>query len=377
MSNEFDLINEDKETAGRIGLLKTSHGEVKTPLFLPVATLATVKTMDNYDLKNLHAGALIANAFLLYLRPGLDTISKAGGLHKFMNWDSVLFTDSGGYQMIRRDFLKSVDMNGVKFNSPYDGDLHEFTPEKNMEVQLALGSDIIMVQDDCPPAGAGYDEVKNSNLRTLNWAERCKTYFDEHSDTGRNGLFGIVQGGIHSDLREQCLEKLNSIDFDGYAIGGLSIGESKSDMYDVLKFTTPKLPSTKPRYLMGVGSPEDILDSIALGVDIFDSVFPTRNARHSTVYTTNGKINLNRSPFRNDLDPIDSNCKCFTCSNHTRAYVHHLLRNKELLGIRLTTLHNLHFLIDMVEGARIALSEDDFDKFRREFIGKYKISKTM
>lgn len=368
----FELICEDSDTSGRLGRLSTRNGEVETPLFMPVATMATVKTMDNLDLDTLKARALIANAFLLYLRPGLEIISAAGGLHKFMNWQHVLFTDSGGYQMIRRDFLKSVDMNGIKFNSPFDGALHEFTPEKNMEIQLALGADILMVQDDCPPASATYDDVSTSITRTLNWAGRCKTYFDENSEENRNGLFGILQGGVHLDLREICIEQMKSIEFDGFAIGGLSIGEAKSDMYDVLKFSTPKMPVTKPRYLMGVGSPEDILNSIALGIDIFDSVFPTRNARHSTIYTRKGRININRNPFRSDLGPLDEGCKCYTCLNHTRAYVNHLLRHKEPLGIRLTTMHNLHFLLELVTRARTAIKEGAFDRFRKKFLDNYK-----
>jgi queuine tRNA-ribosyltransferase len=369
---EFKLKHEDERTSGRVGRLTTGHGEVETPVFMPVATMGTVKTMDNSDLEKLRVDALISNAFLLYLRPGLEIIQEAGGLHRFMNWKKVLFTDSGGFQMIRRDFLKGVDMNGVKFNSPFDGQLYEITAEKNMEIQLALGADIIMAMDDCPPASASPDEVRSSLERTLNWAQRCKSYFQEHSGEGSSALFGIVQGGIEPDLREKCIDELIKLDFQGYAIGGLSIGESKKSMYDIIEFSAPRLPAEKPRYLMGVGSPEDILDSVAMGVDVFDSVFPTRNARHSTIYTAIGRINLGRSPYRTDTSPLDDNCSCFTCTNHTRAYVNHLLRHKEPSAIRLTTMHNLHFLMDLIHNSRTALKENRFDKFRDEFKSKYK-----
>jgi queuine tRNA-ribosyltransferase len=369
---EFELNAEDKNTSARMGSLRTAHGEVETPFFMPVASSATVKTVDNSDLEVLQAEVLISNAFLLYLRPGLDIISQAGGLHKFMNWKNILFTDSGGFQMIRRDFLKGVDADGVSFNSPFDGTLHKFTPEKNMEVQLELGADILMTQDDCPPAGAQTADVLSSLERTVGWAERCKKYFDIHADRTKHGLFGIVQGGIDLDLREQCIEKLIGMDFNGYALGGLSIGEAKSDMYNVLKFTTPRLPSQKPRYLMGVGSPEDIIRSISLGIDIFDSVYPTRNARHSSIYTRQGRINLNRSSYRTDLSPLDDDCSCYTCREHSRAYVNHLLRQKELLGLRLTTLHNLQFLLDLIRKCRVAIREGDFDTFSTDFLKKYK-----
>ncbi|UCH90198.1 MAG: tRNA guanosine(34) transglycosylase Tgt [Thermoplasmata archaeon] len=368
---EFKILHEDSCTSGRQGLLSTPHGEVETPLFMPVATMGTVKTMDNVDLEKQGAKALISNAFLLYLRPGLDIIHSAGGLHKFMNWPHVLFKYSGGFQMIRRDFLKSADMNSVKFKSPFDGQVHELTPEKNMEIQLALGGDIIMALDDCPPAGAAYSNVQASLERTLDWAKRCKIYFDEHAGDKKVGLFGIVQGGIHQDLRGSCIEKLTNLDFNGYGIGGLSIGEAKSDMYRTLEFTIPKLPADKVRYLMGVGSPEDLLKSIALGVDVFDSVFPTRNARHSTIYTAQGKINIGRSTYRSDQSPLDKECKCYTCENHSRAYVNHLLKQKEPLGIRLTTLHNLHFLMELVRQARTALVEDEFERFKECFLDEY------
>lgn len=369
---DYELIRTDEETKARIGKLMTAHGEVETPLFMPVASKATVKTMDNSDLESLGAKALIANAFLLFLRPGLDIITEVGGLHKFMNWDRILFTDSGGFQMIRRDFLKGVSMNGILFNSPYDGKRYEFTPERNMEIQLALGSDILMAQDDCPTHDAETEALGISLERTIAWAERCKRYFDEHGDRKRHGLFGIVQGGTNLELRARCLKELVSMDFDGYAVGGLSIGEPKKEMYSTLEFTAPKLPEGKPRYLMGVGSPEDILHSISLGIDVFDSVFPTRNARHSTVYTSSGKINLSRSPFKNDFGPLDDECTCFTCKNHSRAYVNHLLRDKELLGLRLTTLHNLHFLLNLVSEARSAIANGSYLEFKNEFLKSYR-----
>ena len=370
---QYELELTDETTGARAGIIRTAHGEVETPLFMPVATKATVKTVDKSDLEALGAGALISNAFLLYLRPGLSIINDAGGLHRFMNWDRVLFTDSGGFQMIRREFLKGVDQNGIKFNSPYDGTFHQFTPEKNMEVQIGLGSDIMMVQDDCPKHDAAPAEVGASVERTVAWAGRCKRYFDEHADRSRQALFGIVQGGTDNEMRSRCLEKLVPMDFDGYAVGGLSIGEPKPDMHRTLEDLVPGLPEHKPRYLMGVGSPEDIVRSISVGVDVFDSVFPTRNARHNTVYTSKGKVNISRSSFRNDLGPLDDGCTCFTCTNHSRAYVNHLLREKELLGLRLATLHNLHFLLVLVKNCRKAVKEGEFLRFQREFLENYRV----
>jgi len=369
---KYSLEFEDNSSSARLGIMDTAHGKVETPFFMPVATSATVKTLDNDDLVKMNARVLISNAFLLYLRPGLEIIQKAGGLHGFMNWKDILFTDSGGFQMIRRDFLKGVDKDGISFNSPFDGTRHKFTPEKNMDVQLMLGADILMVQDDCPPVYAATEEIVASTKRTIDWAKRCKTYFDANADAGKHALFGIVQGGLDPDQRTLCADKLTAMDFDGYALGGLSIGESKKDMYKVIDHTVPLLPGQKPRYLMGVGSPEDLLDSISMGIDIFDSVFPTRNARHSTIYSTQGKLNLSRSPFRKDLSPPDPECECYTCRNHTKAYLNHLLRQKELLGLRLATIHNLHFLMVLIEKCRVALKENEFKRFKTEFLESYR-----
>lgn len=369
---KFTIENTDENSSGRHGKITTDHGEADTPLFMPVATKATVKLMDNADLVALGTQAIIANAFILYLRPGLELIGSAGGLHKFMSWKKILFTDSGGFQMIRRDFLKGVNDHGIRFNSPFDGTEHELTPELNMDIQLSLGADILMVQDDCAPAGAEFEDVEKSMKRTIDWAENCKNHFEGSPEKKNTGLFAIVQGGIFPELRKICIDRLVDLGFDGYALGGLSIGESKHEMYNVIEFSAPLLPESKPRYLMGVGSPEDIIKSVSMGIDIFDSVYPTRNARHSTVYTSSGKINISRGPFKTDLKPVDDDCDCFTCTNHSRAYINHLLKHKELLGLRLTTLHNLHFIMDLIEKCRTALKDGEFAKFMSDFLAKYK-----
>lgn len=357
-----EVLYEDDKTKARVCRLSTEHGIIETPCFMPVATKGSVKTVSKDELESIGIQAIISNAFLLYLKPTSAVIKKAGGIHRFMNWDRVMFTDSGGFQMVRADFLLNVDKKGVTFKSPYNGKEHLFTPEKCISVQNELGSDIAMVLDDCPPFPSDYEYAKKSLIRTLNWAERCKVFHNNE----RQKLFGIVQGSIYRDLRKKSVEQLKELDFDGYGIGGLSIGEPKDVMYEILRTTVPLIPEDRARYLMGVGSPLDLLKSIALGIDLFDSVFPTRNARHRTVFTMKGKFNL-RNRFRDDFSPLEEGCNCYTCKHYSRAYITHLLDNYETLGMRLVTIHNLYFTHNLVEKAKEAIKEGMFESFVKEF----------
>jgi len=329
----FNIRFDDKSTAARVGQLETAHGTVDTPAFMPVATKAYVKTVTPDELIKMGTQVLISNAFVLYLRPGLETVTKAGGLHKFMNWHGAIFTDSGGFQIIRKDFKAKVKNEGIQFQDPFDGSKHELTPELCMDIQLELGSDVAMALDHCPPYGSSFEEIESAVERTIEWAGRCKSHHDAKSD-GKQHLFGIIQGGIYPELAKTCVEALEKFEFVGYGIGGLSIGEPKEQMYETLKNVLPQIPTAKPRYLMGVGSPQDLLEAISLGVDIFDSVFPTRNARHNTVYTKKGNININKSKYFFETDvPLDEGCGCYTCRNFSLGYVSHLLKEYSFLGI--------------------------------------------
>lgn len=360
-NNMFEIVDEDENA--RAGKLRTAHGTVDTPCFMPVATKGGVKTLSSDELLNIGIEAIISNAFILYLKPGIDVIEKAAGLHRFMNWDRTLFTDSGGFQMLKKEFLFSVAEKGVTFRSPFDETRHMFTPEKCIEVQEALESDVAMVLDDCPPYGKDYDYIKGSIIRTTDWAKRSKMVHN-HSN---QQLFAIVQGGTFRDLREKSASSLVEMDFDGYGIGGLSIGEPKKKMFEVLKYTLPLLPKERPRYLMGVGSPGELLESISRGVDIFDSAFPTRNARHNTVYTMNGSYNITRGKYTKDFSTLEEGCNCHACQKYTRAYIRHLMVAYETLGMRLITIHNLHFLRELMRKARDAVMENRLSKFKNEF----------
>ncbi|MFH1773414.1 MAG: tRNA guanosine(34) transglycosylase Tgt [Methanobacteriota archaeon] len=362
----FKILHEDG--GARVGKLYTAHGAIDTPAFMPVATKGSVKTLSSEELAETHTQALIANSFLLYLKPGVEVITNAGSLHEFMSWRRAIFTDSGGYQMLRKDFLLGVSKKGVKFRSPFDGSKHLLTPEKCMEIQEALGSDVAMVLDDCPSYGSDHEYVQDSLKRTLDWAVRCKgsrTY----SASEKQMLFAIIQGGVFNDLRKESAEKLAELDFDGYGIGGLSIGESEEVMFETLKNMMPSIPTEKPRYLMGVGSPAELLESISLGIDVFDSAFPTRNARHNAVYTKSGKYSIAKGRFVHDFSPLEEGCKCYACKNYSRAYINHLLRVYEALGMRLMTMHNLHFLQNLMKEARKAIASGEFEEFKNSFRG--------
>ena len=357
----FELIHVDKNTEARAGKLRTNHGTIDTPAFMPVATKATVKTLTPDELYDMGTQVLISNAFHLLLSPGMEAIKKAGGLHRFMSWKKGIFTDSGGFQMIRKDFPFKIKDEGITYKNLRDGKKYSYTPEICLENQKILGSDVAMILDECPAYGSDHGAVEASVERTIHWAERAKTIEQNEGQL----FFAILQGGTFAELRKNCAEKLIGMDFDGYGIGGLSIGEPKELMNDVLRLSVPLVPEDKPRYLMGVGSPVEIINAIEFGIDIFDSAFPTRNARHQTLMIKSGNIDIARGKFALDLAPIDENCGCYTCRNYTRAYLHHLFKESELLALRLASIHNLHFIQTLIKEAREAIMEDSFAEFKR------------
>ena len=344
----------------RTGKLKTKSGDVDTPLFMPVATKGTVKTLTPKNLKECGVEAIITNALHLFLRPGLDVIEAHGGIHDFMKFKGVIFTDSGGFQMIRKGFFQGVEENGIKIQSPYDGKRYLFTPEFSKEIQRRLGSDIAMMLDYCAEYPANYEEAKRGVELTTLWAKR----FPKNENGQLN--FGIVQGSIYEDLREKSAKELAEINFDGYGIGGLSIGEPKEVMHRMIDIVVKYLPEDKPRYLMGVGSPLEIIKGVMQGIDIFDSVFPTRNGRHGTAITSQGIINLKKAEYRNDLNPVDEECSCYTCENFTRSYIHHLLREKEILGMHLLSLHNVCFMVKFMKRIREEIEQGNIERFYGE-----------
>ncbi|MCP1190732.1 tRNA guanosine(34) transglycosylase Tgt [Priestia flexa] len=364
----YEHIKTCKQTGARLGIVHTPHGSFETPIFMPVGTLATVKTMSPEDLKAMGAGIILSNTYHLWLRPGHEIVKKAGGLHKFMNWDRPILTDSGGFQVFSLSDLRRIEEEGVHFRNHLNGDKLFLSPEGAMEIQNALGSDIMMAFDECPPYPAEYDYLKRSVERTSRWAERC---LEAHSRPQDQGLFGIVQGGEFEDLRRQSASDLVSMDFPGYAVGGLSVGEPKDVMNRVLEFTTPYLPADKPRYLMGVGSPDSLIDGAIRGIDMFDCVLPTRIARNGTLMTSEGRLVVKNAKYAEDFGPIDPNCDCYTCKNYSRAYIRHLIRSNETFGIRLTSYHNLYFLLNLMKQVREAIREDRLGDFRDEFFDKY------
>lgn len=335
---------------------------------MPVGTIGSVKTMSPQELKeDTQAQIILGNTYHLYLRPGHELIKKFGGLHKFIGWDRPILTDSGGFQVMSLAGLRKITKEGVRFQSHLDGSYHMFTPERVMEIQNALGADIIMSFDECPPYPATKDYVAKSLVTTLEWAKRGK---DAHKNRDKQALFGIVQGGIHEDLREESAKKLIEMDFPGYSIGGLAVGEEKEDMLNITNFLNPILPFDKPRYLMGVGTPSDILRNIANGIDMFDCVMPTRNARKGTIFTRNGKLIIKAGRYKEDPRPIDAECKCYACQNFSRAYIRHLFNAGEILGMRLATIHSLHFYLELSGMARQAIIEDRYQAFMDEMVPK-------
>jgi tRNA-guanine transglycosylase len=365
---KYELIKTCKQTGARLGRLHTPHGVIETPIFMPVGTQATVKAMTPEELKEIGSQIILSNTYHLYMRPGHDLIERAGGLHKFMNWDKPILTDSGGFQVFSLGPLRKIKEEGVEFRSHLDGSKHFLSPEKATEIQNALGSDIIMAFDECAPYPADRQYVKNSLERTTRWLERCKA---AHKYPEKQALFGIVQGGMYKDLREQSAKEITAIDLPGYAIGGLSVGEPKDMMYEVLDYTVPLLPEDKPRYLMGVGSPDDLLEGVLRGIDMFDCVLPTRIARNGTAMTSQGKVVVRNASYAEDFTSLDPECDCYTCKNYTKAYLRHLIKCNEILGARLLTIHNLRFLLKMMENVREAIKEDRLLDYKKDFFEKY------
>ncbi len=378
----FELLKTDTRTKARRGKLNTPHGEIQTPIFMPVGTAATVKAMRPEQLEELGAQIILSNTYHLYLRPGHEIVREAGGLHKFMNWSKPILTDSGGFQVFSLGAMRKISEEGVSFRSHIDGSKHMISPEKSIEIQHSLGSDIMMAFDECAPYPADRDYVRNSLQRTTRWLERCKNYHEEFCE--RNGgetqspgegvnqsLFGIMQGGMYTDLRRESAERIVEMDLPGYSIGGLSVGEPKELMYEVMDECVDFLPKQKPRYLMGVGSPDCLFEGVERGIDMFDCVLPTRIARHGMAMTSQGRVNIKNAKFERDFSPLDPNCDCYTCRNYSRAYLRHLFKCDEILSSMLMTNHNLHFLVNTMTEIRKSIDEDRFTEYKKEFFDAY------
>jgi queuine tRNA-ribosyltransferase len=359
----FQVIAKDPECEARRGRFHTTHGTVETPVFMPVGTHGSVKSLAPDELEQLDARILLGNTYHLYLRPGAELVARLGGLHRFMRWERSILTDSGGYQVFSLAKTRSIEEQGVVFQSHLDGSRHLITPEEAVRIQALLGSDIAMCFDECTPYPASYDYVEDSMERTVRWAKRCK---QAHERTDQ-ALFGIVQGGVHLDLRQRCLEQLEETGFDGYAIGSLAVGEPKEAMLEVLTQLTPRLPASHPRYLMGVGTPEDLVEGVRMGVDMFDCVMPTRNARNGMLFTRHGSLQIKNSCHAGDEQPIENDCQCYTCTRFSRAYLRHLFMARELLAYRLNTLHNLYYYLNLMAEMRTAIEHGAFLPWRRDF----------
>jgi queuine tRNA-ribosyltransferase len=379
--DHFKLIHEDSKTRVRLGKLFTARGEVDTPCFMPVGTQATVKTLSVQDLNDCGAQVILSNAYHLFLRPGMEVIKKAAGLHNFMGWQKPILTDSGGYQIFSLALLRKVNDKGVRFQSHIDGFRHLLTPEDVIQIQRDLGSDIMMPLDDCVHYPCEKDYAEIAMKRTIDWARRSKTVHSRQStvhslDGGprtadRGLLFGIVQGATYEDLRKDCTARLVDMGFDGYCLGGLSVGEPKNLMYNIANVVLELLPRDKPHYMMGVGLPEDIIEAVELGVDMFDCVAPTRYGRNGTAFTSTGKMTVRNAIYTEDFTPLDKDCSCYTCRNFTRAYLRHLFNTSEILGLRLVSLHNVYFYLEMMASIRKAIEEDRFIEYKKEFLNKY------
>ena len=368
MKIKYTLLHKDKNSNARYGTLQTNYGTFETPMFMPVGTQATVKTLDTRELKEINSAVVLSNTYHLWLRPGEDIVAKAGGLHKFMNYDGPILTDSGGFQVFSLAKPKDITEEGVKFKSHLNGESLFLTPEKSIQIQNKLDSDIAMSFDECPPYPVTHEYMKNSVERTLRWAKRGK---EVHNNENQS-LFGIVQGGEFQDLREYSAKETVKLDFDGYSIGGTSVGEDKETMMKMIDYGIKYLPKDKPRYLMGVGEPTDIFEGVLRGVDMFDCVLPTRIARHGHAFTLDGKINLKNAKYKEDFTPIDSECDCECCKHYTKAYIRHLITANETLGQRLLSIHNLRFLIKITENIRESIKKDEFKEYMDRFIARYK-----
>ena len=399
---KFNIIKTDR--SARVCLIETERGKINTPVFMPVGTVGTVKAMSPDELKEIGAEIILCNTYHLYLRPGHEIISSLGGIHKFMNWDRPILTDSGGFQVFSLSALRKIEEDGVHFKSHLDGSMHFIGPKEAMEIQSLLGSDIAMVLDDCTPYPSSHEYAENSLYRTIKWAAQCKEYHKEIQDArqippnppllkgGKGGLllkgnleglvnhapcivnqkstqylFGIIQGGMYNDLRKKSAEELIKMDFDGYAVGGLSVGEPKEKMHEMIYFTAPLSPSDKPRYLMGIGELGDVLNAVEAGFDMFDCVMPTRNARNGTLFTSRGKISIKREEFKSDRGPLDPDCECYTCRNYSRGYLRHIFLSKEILSMRLNTIHNLYFYFNFFRNMRKSIIEGIFTEFKTKW----------
>lgn len=364
----YELIKKDSRTKARRGRVNTPHGPIETPVFMPVGTAGTVKAMKPEEVRDMGAQIILGNTYHLYLRPGHEVVKAAGGLHKFMNWERAILTDSGGFQVFSLGAMRKISEEGVEFRSHIDGSKHMLSPEKSMEIQNALGSDIMMAFDECAPYPADRNYVKNSLERTTRWLKRCKEF---HKNTEQQSLFGIMQGGMYKDLRKQSAEEIVELDLPGYAIGGLSVGEPKEIMYEVMDDCVDYLPADKPRYLMGVGSPDCLFEGVERGIDMFDCVLPTRIARHGMAMTSQGRVNIKNAKYERDFTPLDPHCDCYTCRNYSKAYLRHLFKCDEILSSMLMTTHNLHFLVNTMAGIRKAIEEDRFLEYKKEFYDSY------
>lgn len=371
-SIKYRLIKKDKRTGARLGEIITPHGTFPTPMFMPVGTLATVKSIAPEELEEMGASIILSNTYHLWLRPGEDIVEEAGGLHKFMNWDKGILTDSGGFQVFSLSDMRRIEEEGVHFRNHLNGSKMFLSPEKAINIQNKLGPDIMMSFDECPPFDESYDYVKKSVARTSRWAERG---LKAHANPDRQGLFGIIQGAGFKDLREQSARDLVAMDFPGYSIGGLSVGEPKAEMNRVLEFTTPLIPENKPRYLMGVGTPDSFFDGVINGVDMFDCVLPTRIARNGTCMTHKGRLVVKNAKYERDFGPIDDQCNCYTCRNYSRAYIRHLFKSDETFGLRLTSYHNLYFLLEVMRNIRQAILDDNLLEYREAFMEEYGYNK--
>ncbi|MCD8204106.1 MAG: tRNA guanosine(34) transglycosylase Tgt [Coprobacillus sp.] len=369
MADNFylEILHKDKNSGARYGILHTPHGDCEVPMFMPVGTDGAVKTLSPEEVKACGAGFILGNTYHLSLRPGEDIVAEAGGLHKFMNWNGPILTDSGGFQVFSLASKRKISEEGVEFRNHINGDKMFFSPEKVIEIEQKLGSDVMMVLDECIPYPAKYNYAKESTERTIRWAKRCLDY----KTSKDQALFGIVQGGEYEDLRKMCSEELSKMPFDGYAIGGTSIGEPKEVFSKMVDYSLTSLPEDKPRYIMGIGSLDFIFEGIEKGCDMFDCVLPTRLARHGALMTSHGRINIRDAQYKEDFTPLDSECDCYTCTHYTKAYLHHLYISDESFGKRLLSIHNVRFLIHLMEGAREAIKEDRFTEYKEEVLNKY------
>ncbi|SJZ35454.1 queuine tRNA-ribosyltransferase [Cetobacterium ceti] len=370
---EYELLKKDGKA--RAGVITTPHGKIETPVFMPVGTQATVKSMTPEELEEMGAEIILGNTYHLYLRPTDELVAKFGGLHKFMNWKHPILTDSGGFQVFSLGDLRKIKEEGVHFRSHIDGSKHFISPEKSINIQNNLGSDIVMLFDECPPGLSSREYLIPSIERTTRWARRC---VEAHKRPNEQGLFAIVQGGIYEDLRDKSYNELKEMDeyFSGYAVGGLAVGEPREDMYRILDYIVEKLPSNKPRYLMGVGEPVDMLEAVESGIDMMDCVQPTRIGRHGTVFTKYGRLVIKNASYAEDDRPLDEGCQCYVCRNYTRGYIRHLFKTEEILGARLATYHNLYFLLKLMKDARKAILEDRFIEYKEEFLKNYSMGKS-